>query len=157
MRVRAAAAAVVLAAAAVPRAEAGIDTTWGGRLSTPQILSASWGVLIGPLDAPALPPGAPPRESMYIPRGLLLQLEPGIGGGKLGIGFAKGVLNVGGAGVKAFYMRTWGPSVWAEKNRSYVGVEADATLFLKLSVGVMRSVGGGPRDTAFTGGIGFGF
>jgi hypothetical protein len=36
-------------------------------------------------------------------------------------------------------------------------VEADATLFLKLSVGVMRSIDDGPRDTTFTGGIGFGF
>ena len=89
--------------------------------------------------------------------GLLIQVEPGLGGGKVGLGYAKGLLNVGGAGMKAFYMRTWGPTLWAQKNRGYVGVEADATLFMKLSVGVMRTVGEGPRDTAFTGGIGIGF
>jgi hypothetical protein len=94
---------------------------------------------------------------MYIPRGLLVQAEPGVGGGKVGVGFAKGLLNVGGAGVQAFYMRTWGQPLWGTKNRSYAGVEADATLFLKISVGVMRSIDDGPRDTAFTGGLGFGF
>jgi hypothetical protein len=147
----------VLFAAVAPPADAAVDTTWGGRLSTPQILSASYGLFIGPLDAPAQPPGTPPRETMYIPRGLILQVEPGIGGGKVGVGFAKGVLNVGGAGVQAFYLRTWGKPIFVDKNRSYAGIQADATLFLKLSVGVMRSIDDGPRDTAFTGGIGFGF
>jgi hypothetical protein len=148
--------ALALAALAAS-AEAGIMTTYGGRLSAPQIVSGSYGVLIGPLDAPPRPEGAPPPEKMFIPHGLLLQVEPGIGGGKIGVGYAKGLLNVGGAGVKAFYMRTWGRPVFVERNRSYAGVEADATLFLKLSVGVMRSIDDGPRDTAFTGGIGFGF
>ena len=143
--------------ALAPRADAAVDTTWGGRLSTPQVLSLSWGLFIGPLDAPAPPPGAPPRDTMYIPRGLILQAEPGIGGGKLGVGFAKGVLNVGGAGVQAFYLRTWGQPIFVDRNRSYAGIQADATLFVKLSVGVMRSIDDGPRDTAFTGGIGFGF
>ena len=149
--------AAVIGIACAPAADAAVDTTWGGRLSTPQVLSASWGLFIGPLDAPPRPPDAPPRETMYIPRGLLLQVEPGIGGGKVGIGFAKGLLNVGGAGVKAFYLRTWGQPIFVDRNRSYAGVEADATLVLKLSVGVMRSIDDGPRDTAFTGGIGFGF
>ena len=145
------------ALAAARRADAGAQFTWGGRVSTPQIVSGSAGFLIGPLDAPPRAPDAPPPTKMYIPHGLLIQVEPGLGGGKVGLGYAKGLLNVGGAGMKAFYMRTWGPTLWAQKNRGYVGVEADATLFMKLSVGVMRTVGDGPRDTAFTGGIGIGF
>lgn len=139
------------------RAEAGAEFTWGARVSTPQLVSASFGYLIGPLDAPPRAPDAPEPTKMYIPRGLLVQVEPGVGGGKIGVGFAKGLLNVGGAGVQAFYMRTWGQPLWGTKNRSYAGVQADATLFLKISVGVMRSIDDGPRDTAFTGGLGFGF
>jgi hypothetical protein len=148
---------VIDAASAAPPAHAGTQFTWGARFSAPQVVSGSAGVLIGPLDAPPRPPDAPPPTKMYVPHGLLLQVEPGVGGGKVGIGFAKGLLNVGGAGVKAFYMRTWGPTLWAEKNRNYVGVEADATLFMKLSIGVMRTVGEGRRDTAVTGGVGLGF
>jgi len=139
------------------RAEAGAEFTWGARFSTPQLFSVSGGFLIGPLDAPPRPPGAPEPTKMYIPRGLLVQVEPGVGGGKIGLGFAKGLLNVGGAGAQAFYMRTWGQPLWGTRDRSYAGIELDAALFLKISVGVMRSIDDGPRDIAFTGGIGVGF
>lgn len=149
--------AVLLLAALGTHAEAGAELTWGARFSTPQLFSVSGGYLIGRLDTPPRPADAPPPEKMYIPRGLLVQIEPGIGGGKLGFGYAKGLLNVGGAGVQAFYMRTWGQPLWGTRNRSYAGVEAAATLFMKISVGVMRSIDDGPRDTAFTGGIGIGF
>src|SRR5262245_14210251 len=113
MRIRFVGVAVFIisaASAVVPSAHAGAQFTWGARFSAPQVVSGSAGFLIGPLDAPPRPPDAPPPKKMYIPRGLLLQVEPGVGGGKVGVGFAKGLLNVGGAGVKAFYMRTWGPT-----------------------------------------------
>ena len=139
------------------RAEAGAEFTWGARVSTPQLFSVSGGYLIGRLDAPPRPPDAPPPTKMFMPRGLLVQVEPGVGGGRIGVGFAKGLLNVGGAGVQAFYLRTWGQPLWGTRNRSYAGVQADATLFMKISVGVMRSIDDGPDDTAFTGGIGVGF
>ena len=149
--------AVLLIAPSV-RAEAGAEFTWGARFSTPQLFSASAGFLIGPLDAPPRAPDAPPPDRMYLPRGLLVQVEPGVGGGKLGVGFAKGLPNVAAGGVKAFYLRTWGQPLWGTKNRSYAGAEADLTPFmLKLSIGVMRSIDDGPRDTAVTGGIGIGF
>jgi hypothetical protein len=147
----------VLLALLASRVEAGAEFTYGGRISTPQLVSASFGYLIGPLDAPPRAPGDPEPTKMYMPRGLLVQVEPGVGGGKVGLGFAKGLLNVGGAGAQAFYMRTWGQPLWGTKNRSYAGLEVDATLFLKVSLGVMRSIDPGPRDTAFTGGLGFGF
>jgi hypothetical protein len=140
-------------------AQAGAMWSWGARLSSPQLVSVSGGVLIGPVDAPAPPPDAPPAEAerMHIPRGLFLQIEPGVGGGRVGLGFAKGLPPVAAAGIQAFYLRTWGQPLWNEKGRSYVGVQVDATLFLKLSLGVMRRVDSGEADTAVTGGIGIGF
>jgi hypothetical protein len=137
--------------------QAGVMWSWGARISTPQILSGSGSLILGRIDAPARPPDAPPPTRMHIPTGLLLQAEPGLGGGKVGVGFAKGLPPVAAGGVKAFYLRTWGHPLWADKNRDYVGVEADATLFMNLRVGVMRSVGEGRRDTALTAGIGVGF
>jgi hypothetical protein len=147
-------AALVMSA---PTAHAGAEFTWGLRLGTPQLVSGSAGFLIGPLDAPKRPADAPPPTKMYIPRGLLVQAEPGVGGGKIGVGYAKGLPNVAAAGIKAFYLRTWGQPLFVDRNRNYVGIEGDATLFMKLSLGVMRSVGDGPRDIAVTGGVGIGF
>jgi hypothetical protein len=149
--------ALLLALAASAPAHAGAIWTWGGRISSPQLLSISTGFLIGPVDAPPRAPDAPPPKRMYIPHGLLVQIEPGIGGGKVGVGFAKGVPPVAAGGIQAFYLRTWGQPLWNETGRSYVGVELDATLFAKLSVGVMRRVDGNVHDTKITGGIGIGF
>jgi hypothetical protein len=141
----------------VPAARAGAQFTYGARLSTPQVVSGSAGFLIGPLDAPPRAPDAPPPTKVYVPHGVLVQVEPGIGGGKMGLGYVKGLPPVAAGGIQAFYLRTWGQPLWTEKRRSYVGLEFDATFLLKLSVGVMRSVDDGPRDIAFTGGLGFGF
>jgi hypothetical protein len=147
---------VALAALSTP-AQAGSMWTWGGRLSSPQLLSVSGGLLIGPVDAPPRPADAPPPKRMHMPSGLLLQVEPGIGGGKVGLGFAKGLPPVAAGGLQAFYLRTWGQPLWNEKGRDYVGLELDATLFAKLSIGVMRRVDAGQHDTKITGGLGFGF
>ncbi len=133
--------------------------TWGARFGSPQLVSVSGGVVLGRTEAPEPPPGAPKPETerMYVPSGLLLQLEPGVGGGKVAVGFAKGLPPVAAGGIKAFFLRTWGRPLWNEKGRSYVGVELDATFFMKVSIGVMRRVDDGPEDTALTGGVGFGF
>jgi hypothetical protein len=154
---RPAAALVVLLAASASPAHAGSMWTWGGRISSPQLLSISGGLLIGRVDAPPRPADAPPPKKMHIPSGLWLQAEPGIGGGKIGVGFAKGLPPVAAGGVQAFYLRTWGEPLWNETGRSYVGIELDATLFAKLSLGVMRRVDQGRHDTKVTGGLGFGF
>jgi hypothetical protein len=147
----------LLLVSAAPCVESGTLWTWGTRISTPQLVSGSIGVMIGPVDAPARAPDAPPPKRMHIPSGLFLQLEPGIGGGKVALGYAKGLPPPIAGGVKAFYLRTWGRPLWADKGRDYVGIEGDATLFMKLSLGVMRSIDDGPRDTAVTAGIGIGF
>src|SRR5262245_11588384 len=123
-------AGLALLGAFAARADAGAMFTWGLRLGTPQLASASAGWLIGPLDAPARPADAPPPEKMYLPRGVLIQVEPGIGGGKVALGFAKGLPNVAAGGLKVFYLRTWGQPLWVDKSRSYVGGEADLEPFM---------------------------
>jgi hypothetical protein len=123
-------------------------------LSSPQVISASAGVLIGEIERP---PDAGPKT--HLPHGLLLQVEPGLGGGKASVGYATGLLPYAAAGVKASILRTWGPTLFAEPRCTYVGVEAEATFFVKLGIGVMARVAG-TSDSArvmLTGGIGLAF
>jgi hypothetical protein len=94
---------------------------------------------------------------MHIPSGLFLQAEPGIGGGKVGIGYVKGLPPVVAGGVQAFFLRTWGQPLWNDPGRSYVGLQLDVTIFAKLSLGVMRRVDSGGNDIKITGGLGVGF
>src|SRR5262245_6759798 len=115
MRMRVPALILLLASTTLP-AEAGSMFTWGVQLSTPQVVSASGGIVIGRVSAPPRPPDAPPPKKMHIPSGLLLQLEPGLGGGKLAAGFVKGLPPVAAGGLKVFYLRTWVAPLWAEKN-----------------------------------------
>jgi hypothetical protein len=161
MRLKLGTAALVLACLSSTAADAGTIWTWGARISSPQLVSVSGGVLIGRTDAPPRPPTPPdtpaPKQKMHIPTGLLLQVEPGVGGGRVGLGLAKGLPPVAAGGIQAFYLRTWGQPLWNEKGRSYVGVQLDATLFMKLSIGVMRRVNSEVKDTKITGGIGVGF
>jgi hypothetical protein len=74
-------------------------------------------------------------------------------------GYAKGLLPYAGGGVKLSVLRTWGNPLWAEPRATYVGVEADASFFIKLSIGLMRRVGGNreSHDVLVTGGIGLAF
>ena len=147
-------AGLLLSLAGVAPAQAGCEPTWGVRLSTPQIVSASAGVLIGEIDAPE-----PPPPGTHLPHGMLLQVEPGLAGGKLSVGYAKGLLPYAAGGLKLSALRTWGHPLVAKPRATYVGIEAEATFFVKFSVGVMRRVGGNPASsrTMVTGGIGIGF
>lgn len=147
--------AVFLLAALCPApAQAGCEPTWGVRFSTPQIVSASAGILIGEIDAPE-----PAPKGTFLPHGLLLQVEPGLGGGKVSAGYAKGLLPYAAGGLKLAVLRTWGHPLVAKPHATYMGVEAEASFFIKLSVGLMRRVGGNPASsrTMVTGGIGLAF
>ena len=146
--------AVLLAVVAVGPAQAGCQPTWGLRLSTPQIVSASAGVLIGEIDAPE-----PPPPGTYLPHGLILQVEPGLAGGKLSAGYAKGLLPYAGAGIKLAVLRTWGHPLVAKPRATYLGIEAEASFFIKFSIGLMQRVGGNPASsrTMLTGGVGLAF
>jgi hypothetical protein len=132
---------------------AGWEPTWGVRLSNPQILSASLGVLVGQIERPA-----DAGNRTHLPHGLLIQVEPGLGGGKASLGYATGLLPYAAGGVKASVLRTWGQPLLTEPGRTYVGVEAEATFFIKLSLGLMTRVAGpnGGR-LLVTGGVGLAF
>lgn len=137
-----------------PSLATGVQPSWGVRVSNPQILSASVGILVGAID-----PEEPPASGTHLPSGLLLQIEPGIGGGKASIGYAKGLLPYAAGGFKVSVLRTWGHPLFAEPRRTYLGVEGEATFFIKLSLGVLRRVAGEGDSGRWmvTGGIGLGF
>jgi len=131
------------------------EPTWGVRLSSPQWISASGGILIGQIERPA---DADPKKT-HLPHGLLLQIEPGLGGGKLSVGYATGLLPYAAGGVKASLLRTWGKPLFADPNCTYVGLEAEASFFIKFGVGVMARVAGAEDSPKIlvTGGIGLAF
>jgi hypothetical protein len=134
-------------------AQADWEPTWGVRLSSPQILSASAGVLIGEIERPAKA-----GQRMHIPHGLLVQIEPGLGGGKARLGYAMGLLPYAAGGGKASVLRTWGHPLWTEAGRTYLGVEAEASFFIKLSLGLMTRVAGPSGGRVLvTGGVGLAF
>ncbi len=145
---------LVVALGAGKQAWAGCQPTWGVRLSSPQIVSGSVGLLIGPMEPPQ-----PPPPGTHLPNGLLLAIEPGLGGGKISAGYAKGLLPYAAGGIKVSALRTWGHPIFADRKQTYVGLEAEASFFIKLSVGLMRRVGGDSsrRRLMLTGGIGLGF
>lgn len=132
------------------------------RLSTPQIVSASIGVIIGTRDGTHC-------HEMCVASGILIQAEPGLGGGKLSVGYAWGLgQGVGGLfllpgaafDIKASVLRTWGETWSVAPDQTFVGGEVDISLMLlKFSIGVMRRItGDAPGDDwLFTigGGVGF--
>jgi hypothetical protein len=134
-------------------AASGVEPTWSARLSSPQIVSASFGLLIGEIE-----PRQPPASGTHLPHGLLLQVEPGLGGGKASVGYVKGLLPYAAGGLKASVLRTWGHPVFADRHQTYLGVEGEAAFFINLSLGVMRRVAGpGTGRWMLTGGVGLGF
>jgi hypothetical protein len=116
---------------------------------SPLWLSANLGIRV-PLGEPGLG------------RGFLLQVQPGIGGGALNLGFvpvsfyAQGMQAIS-FGVKARLLRTWGSPWGTEPGRTYAGFEAGAALGVKVAVGVLWKVDSGPGDdTIVTWSVGLG-
>jgi hypothetical protein len=95
-------------------------------------------------------------------RGLLLQVQPGIGGGALNLGFvpvsfyAQGTQAIA-LGVKARLLRTWG-SPWGTKpGRTYAGFEAGVAVGVKLAAGVLWKIDSGAGgERIFTWSVGLG-
>ena len=94
--------------------------------------------------------------------GLLLQVQPGIGGGALNLGWvpvsfaAQGTQAIA-VGVKARVLRTWGSPWGTEPGRTYGGFEVAAAVGVKLSVGVLWKLDSGVGDdTIVTWGVGIG-
>jgi hypothetical protein len=116
----------------------GIEPALSADFGSPLWLSASLGIRI-PLGGPGTA------------RGLLVQVQPGVGGGALNVGFvpvsfrAQGVQAIG-VGVKARLLRTWGTPWGTEPGVTYAGFEAGAAMGVKLAAGLLWKVGSGSGD-----------
>jgi hypothetical protein len=84
-------------------------------------------------------------------RGLLLQVQPGVGGGALNVGFVPLSFSAQGTqaialGVKARILRTWGSPWGTEPGRTYAGFEAGFAVGVKVAAGLMWKVDSGPGE-----------
>jgi hypothetical protein len=145
--------ATVLASwpAATSRAE--VEPALNVELGGPQELSANLGIRVA----------AGSEAARGYGRGFVFQLQPGLAGGSLNVGWmamsfaAQGTQAIG-AGFKLRLLRTWGSPWGADADRTYAGAEAAAVLGVKLSVGALWRIGsGGGHRTVLTWGVGIGF
>jgi hypothetical protein len=93
--------------------------------------------------------------------GALFQVEPGIGGGALHVGWvpAAGVtsgLAFAGVALKGTLLRTWGSPAGVEADRTFAGASIHAAWIVKLSVGVLAPIDGRGGGAVVTWGIGLG-
>jgi len=94
--------------------------------------------------------------------GLLLQVQPGIGGGAVNLGWVPASFAAQGTqaiavGVKARLLRTWGSPWGAEPGRTYGGFEVGVAVGVKLSVGYLWKLDSGEGDDhLFTWAVGIG-
>lgn len=130
--------------------EAAVEPALNVEIGSPLVVSANLGVRVR-LGAPGSG------------RGLLLQVQPGLGGGALNLGFVplsfygQGTQAIA-VGVKARLVRTWGSPWGTEPGRSYAGFEAGAAMGVKLAAGLLWKLdtGEGP-DRIVTWSVGLGF
>ncbi len=149
-RVLLAASAALLVAAPV---SAEVEPAFGVEIGSPQKLSASLGLRLA----------AGSDKARGYGRGIVFQLQPGLAGGAVNVGFmpvsfaAQGTQAIG-AGLKARLLRTWGSPWGAEADRTYAGFELAAVLGVKASVGVLWKLGSDPgKRTVVTWDVGLGF
>ncbi|MBN1482759.1 hypothetical protein EH223_12290 [candidate division KSB1 bacterium] len=113
----------------------------GAKLTTPQIVSVS--------------------ASFYPYHAWLVQVEPGLGGGKLNVGLGGNYRYTIGAAIKMSLLQTWLlPMGGLEKNQTYVGGEFEWMFKgVNFSIGLYGHIAGtNPRrDMIFSAGIGIGF
>jgi len=153
-------ATVVIAAVAQPVATQnslapepyfGARPMYGGAIGQPLLVSGSVGLIVGRVYPEVT--GQPPTS-----KGLFLQAEPGLGGGKVSIGVAKSD-NSFGLAAKACLVRTWGRTWGATPNATYAGGDVQLTGYaIRLSAGCLWRTGASPtNDSMFTWGVGLGF
>ncbi len=145
--------AAVLLAGLPPPAHAEVEPAFNAELGGPQKVSANLGI--------RFPAGG--EAGRGYGRGVVLQVQPGIAGVSLNLGWmpvsfaAQGTQAIG-AGIKARLLRTWGTPWGADPDRTYAGFEAAAVVGVKASVGVLWKLGSDPgRQTVVTWGVGIGF
>ena len=136
----------------------------GLHLTYPQVVSASIAVM-----ATSQPASYDCRTPCDF-RGPFVELEPGLGGGKLSFGWARvtGNTNRSGSFLKAAFigavykltvLQTWGDLGWVEGGRTYAGVELGLPVAqAKLGLGLLYRVDSGDGGRwLVTGGAGWGF
>jgi hypothetical protein len=138
----------LLASPAAAEVEPALSAEWG----SPLRLSANLGIRIG-----ATKDGEPGAG-----RGFLLQVQPGLGGGAINLGFAPVALPAWGTqavgfAVKARLLRSWGSPMTVEPKQTFAGLEVDVAWIVKVSFGVLQRVRSGPgKGTVFTWSVGIG-
>ena len=114
---------------------------FGAKLTSPQIFSVS--------------------ATTYPYHLWLVQVEPGIGGGKVNVGLGFNWQYKVGFAIKSTILRTWGsPMGGIEPNQTYVGGEVEMMWKgVNLSLGLLGHMNGDKpkRDVILSAGIGIGF
>jgi hypothetical protein len=136
----------------------------GAHLTYPQVVSASIAVM-----ATSQPRGYDCTTPCDF-RGFFAELEPGLGGGKLSLGWARVTGNTNrsgsflvagfiGTAYKLTVLRTWGDLGWVDGGRTYAGVELGVPVGqANVGLGLLYRVDGGDSGRwMVTGGAGWGF
>jgi len=136
----------------------------GLHLSYPQVVSASVAVML------SSQPVTYDCQTPCIFRGPFVELEPGLGGGKLSLGWSRvtGKTNRSGSFLKAAFigvaykltiLRTWSDLGWVPKNRTYAGFELGVPVAqANIGLGLLYRVDSGDgRKWTITGSVGWGF
>ena len=125
--------AATVAILASPVVAKGSMLFYGVKATTPQRLSGSVAWWLFPADV----------NSSGFWQGTIIQVEPGLGGGKLQFGiFGEGGHTVLAA-AKLSVLRTWRDPIGLEPDQAYLGVECEAALggFLNVNLGVYGQAG----------------
>jgi hypothetical protein len=135
------------------------------RITYPQKVSVGLGFLTAKMPADYA------CDSVCQYRGLILEVEPGVAGGQVSMGYARVVAESRGNpafltdvyvgwGVRGAVLRTWGDSPLTPEDQTLVGIEGQFTIArVGFSLGVFYRVSpeAGSNSTRITGGIGWGF
>jgi hypothetical protein len=137
--------------AASARAE--VEPAFSAELGSPQKLSANLGIRIGTVK----------KDGADYGRGFLIQVQPGLGGGAVNVGWAPVALpswgtQAVGLAIKARVLRTWAdPWGGLEPDQTFAGGEVALAWIVKVSFGVLTRVSSGEgRKTVFTWSVGVG-
>ena len=140
----------------------GVTATVGARWGDPIGWSGSLSLVLGERYASDGESHTGLALPGYGGRGWLVQIEPGVAGGKIGVGLASTWTAFAppfttGRAIKLSYLRGWSEQGRLASGKDYAGVEADFSFIgLKGSVGLYKGVGR-DRGMLLTWGVGLGF
>ena len=129
-----------------------VEPALSAEVGGPQKLSANLGIRIGAVREGDADYG----------RGVLVQVQPGLGGGALNVGWAPVALpawgtQAVGVAVKARLLRSWGDPWGIGPDGTWAGFEVDLAWIVKVSAGLLTRVSAGDgKRTTFTWSVGVG-